>query len=91
MTPLLLQEIGLKPAHLKALQRKARDAGKTAPEYVRSLIERDLLSDKSIDEILRPVRKDFQKAGVTESQLDAIVERARDVARVRPRHRRSHR
>ncbi|HWE95578.1 MAG TPA: hypothetical protein VG269_16555 [Tepidisphaeraceae bacterium] len=87
MTSLLLQDIGLKPAHLKAIQKKARDAGTTAPEYVRSLIERELLSDKSFDEILRPVRDDFKKAGVTEAQLDGIVERARHAAQPRPRRR----
>jgi hypothetical protein len=91
MTSLLLQDIGLKPAHLKAIKKKARAAGTTAPEYVRSLIERELLSDKSFDDILRPVREDFRKAAVTETQLDGIVERARDATRKHPRRRGSQR
>ena len=77
MTFLAIQDIGLKPALLKAVEKKARHEGKSAPEYVRSLIERDLLADKSFDEILRPIRADFRKSGVSEGQLDAIVERAR--------------
>jgi len=72
-----LQDIGLAPAQLKAVEKKAKYAGKTAPEYVRSLVERDLLADKSFDEILRPVRDDFRKSGTTERQLDEIVDRAR--------------
>jgi hypothetical protein len=77
MSPLLLHEIGLKPAVAKAAERKARDEGKTPPEYVRSLIERDLLADRSFDEILKPVRDDLRRSGVTEDELDMIVERAR--------------
>ena len=62
---------------LRAVERKARRAGTTAQEYVRALVERDLLADRSFDEILRPVRDDFRRNGVTERQLDALVERAR--------------
>lgn len=62
---------------LRAVEKKARIAGATAQEYVRSLIERDLLADKTFDEIARPIREDFRKSGVTESQLEQIVARAR--------------
>ena len=77
MSSLLLHDIGLDPAVAKAMQKKARDEGKTPPEYVRSLIERDLLADRSLDEILKTIRDDFRRSGVTEEELDAIVERAR--------------
>jgi hypothetical protein len=80
MSSLLLQEIGLKPALAKAVEKKAKDEGKTPPEYVRSLIERDMLADRSFDEILKPIRADFHKSGVGEDQLDQIVERARSAA-----------
>ena len=56
---------------------EARRAGKTARDYFRALVERDLMSDRPFDEILRPVRADFGRAGVTEAQLDRIVGRAR--------------
>ena len=81
MTSLALQDIGLKPALLKAVEKKARHEGKSAPEYVRALIERDLLADKSFDEILRPIRADFRKSGVSEDELEAIVKRGRTAAR----------
>lgn len=77
MTAVLLQELGLKPALAKAVEKKARHEGKTAPEYVRSLIERDLLADRSFDDILRPVRSDFRRNAISEGTLDQIIERAR--------------
>ena len=79
-----LAAIGLAPAQLRAVEKKARRAGTTAPEYVRALIERDLMADQSFDEILRPVRADFERHGVTGAQLDGIVQRARAA---RPRSR----
>lgn len=77
MSQLTIQEIGLRPAQLRAVERKARHLGQSASQYVRGLIERDLLAGRSFDEILRPVRDDVARAGVTESQLDRIVDRAR--------------
>ena len=72
---------------LRTLEAKARNAGMTGPEYVRSLVERDLLADKTFDEIVRPDRADVRKRGVTEAQLDQIVERARSAAPAAKRRR----
>ena len=77
MSAISLQDIGLKPSLLRAAERKARQEGKTPPEYLRSLIERDLLASKSFDEILKPVRQGFKTSGLTPDDLDAIVTRAR--------------
>jgi hypothetical protein len=81
MSSLSLKDIGLRPAQLIALRKKAVDAGTTAPEYVRALVERHLLADESFDKILGPIREDFRKSGVTESQLDAVIDRARHTSR----------
>lgn len=83
MSTLSLQGIGLRPTQLKAIEKKAKFAGKSAAEYVRLLIERDLLADLPFDEILRPIREDFRQSGITESQLDEIVRRARHQSRSR--------
>ena len=77
MSTTSLAAVGLSPAQLRAIEKKARRAGTTAPEYVRALIERDLMADQTFDEILRPVRTDFERRGVTDAQLDGIVQRAR--------------
>jgi hypothetical protein len=77
MTSLSMQDFGLRPAQLKALDSKARRQGKSREAYVRYLIERDLLAERPFDKIAKPIREDFRRAGVTEEQLDAIVRRAR--------------
>ena len=88
MSTLTLQDIGLKPATLKEIQKKAKQEGKTPPEYVRFLIERDLLAEKTFDEILKPIREGFKKSGVTEDELDGIVDRARTAAHRKARRKR---
>ena len=77
MTSLSFQDIGLKPATLQAVARKAKGLGQSPPEYVRSLIERDLLSDQPFDRMLSKVREDVQKRGMTEKDIDDLVKRAR--------------
>ena len=72
-----LQVVGLRPSQLCALSRRAKHQGTTPPEYVRLLIEKDLLADQPFDELLKPVRADFRKASASEQQLGRIVERAR--------------
>jgi hypothetical protein len=81
MTALSILNLGLRPAQLKALDKRARQRGKTAPQYIRWLIERDLLADKSFDELLMPIREDIREAGITEEDLDQIVDRARGPVR----------
>ena len=71
------EDLGLQPAQWKAVQRQASRAGMTPPQYVRHLIEQGLLAAQTFDEILRPIRRDVRKSGLTESKLDAIVRRAR--------------
>jgi hypothetical protein len=77
MSTLFYQQIGLRPAQWKAVQKKARGAGQSAAEYVRFVIERDLLADKSFAEILRPIRDDVRKTGLEEDELRTIVNEAR--------------
>lgn len=71
------EAIGLQPVQWKAVEKRAKQAGTSPVEYVRGLIEQDLLADRSFDEILRPFRRDIKRAGVTERKLDEIVDRAR--------------
>jgi hypothetical protein len=71
------RDLGLLPTQWKAVARRAKQAGKTTPEYLRLLIEEDLLAGKSFDDLLRPIRRDFKKSGVTEAALDQIISRGR--------------
>lgn len=76
----VLQELGLTPKSIAALQRKAKGHGKSTPEYVKSLIQADLLADQSFDEILAPVRAGFRQSGLSVKELDAMLARARKKA-----------
>jgi len=74
------EDLGLHAGQRKALARKATREGKATPQYLRLLIEQDLLSEMPFDDILRPIRRDFKKSGVTQAKLDQIVRRGRAVA-----------
>jgi hypothetical protein len=67
---------GLKPAQLSALAKRAKDEGKSTTAFVRALIERELAS-QTFDQLLRPIRDDFRKNGITPDQLDRLVNQAR--------------
>ena len=85
MTCLSLQDIGLRPGQIRAVEKRARQEGKSPSEYLRSLVERDLLIQSSFDDVLRPIRAGFKKSGVTEEELEALVKRARTETRARPK------
>lgn len=77
MTFVSFQDIGLRPAQVRAVEKRAKREGKSPSEYLRFLVERDLLVGSSFDEILRPIRVGFKKSGITEDELDDTVRRAR--------------
>ena len=72
-----IQVDGLRPAQVRAVEARAVREGKTASEYVRGLIERDLLARRTFDAILAPVRADVRARGLTEADFDALVTKAR--------------
>jgi len=62
-----------------ALEQRARERGcDDVNKYVERLIATDLLAAKSFDEILAPIRRTFQESGMSEDDLDALFEEARD-------------
>jgi hypothetical protein len=60
------------------LQRRAIENGQDVEAYVERLIEKALSGPPSIDELLAPVRKQFAESGMTEEELDALIEEARE-------------
>ena len=69
---------GLPPGTSEAIEELGRRKGKSAEEYLRMLIEAEILSEQSFSEILAPIRKSFRESGMTEEQLEALFEDARD-------------
>lgn len=59
------------------LEEKAKNQGKDVAEYVESLIEKDIDRQKTLDEILAPIRRNFSDGGMTEEDLDALIESER--------------
>jgi len=67
----------LKPEIEEALQKKAKANGFELNVYLEKLIEKDVDRVKTIDEILAPVRKNFAESGMTEDELDELIESER--------------
>lgn len=64
-----------------ALEQRAREHGcSDVNKYVERLIATDLLAAKSFDEILAPIRRTFQESGMSEDDIAALFEEAREEA-----------
>lgn len=68
---------GLPQGTREAIEELSRSKGKSAEEYLRTLIEAEILSEQTFSEILAPIREGFRKSGMTDEQLDALFENAR--------------
>lgn len=68
----------LPPETMQALNALAAEKGKSPEEYVRDVIEREISKSKSFREILAPIQKGFQESGMTEEELIAMFEEARE-------------
>src|SRR5205085_7218237 len=55
--------------------------GKSPADFVRELIEVQVLASKSFDEILAPIRQGFEESGMTEAELDELFTQARKEVR----------
>ena len=68
---------GLPEGTREAIRELSLSKGKSADEYLRNLIEAELLSQQTFAEILAPIREGFRKSGMTEVQLEALFAEAR--------------
>ncbi len=59
------------------LEKKAKNQGKDVVQYVETLIEKDIDERKTLDEILAPIRKNFAESGMSEDDLDELIESER--------------
>ncbi|MDQ3131733.1 MAG: hypothetical protein M3Q99_13365 [Acidobacteriota bacterium] len=67
----------LKPEVEEALQKKAKANGFEVKVYLEKLVEKDINGAKMLDEILAPFRCEVEESGITDDELDALVEEAR--------------
>lgn len=75
-----LTSIQLPAETMQALSVIAKEKDKTAEEYVREMVETEILASKSFDEILAPVRQGFIESGMTEEEITRMFEEAREEA-----------
>lgn len=61
-----------------ALEEVGRSRGKSFPDYLRDLLQNELLSEKPFSEILEPIRRSFDESGMSEAELDTLFETARE-------------
>lgn len=66
------------------LAERVKATGQNLDEYVGNVLEKDLSRPK-LNDILAPVQKVFEESGVTDEELDDLVEQARE-ARYRELH-----
>ena len=78
--------VDLPPEIEAKAKTQAEKGGVKVEVYVKSLLVEELnrreklesSAKKSFDEILAPVRKGFQESGLTEEELDELLEEARE-------------
>jgi hypothetical protein len=83
-----ISKLRLDKQKMTALSAKARRLGLSPARYAKKLIEQDLITESSavpatLAEIMAPVRNQFQESGMTEQDLDAMVNAARSRRRRR--------
>ena len=70
--------VDLGPEQEARLKERAARQGLAAAEYARMVIERDLQPQPTLAEILGPFRTQVEERGVTDTELDALFEEARE-------------
>ncbi len=62
----------------KKLRARAAATGKDVDTFVREVIEEKLHTPQTFDEICAPIREEFEKSGMTDEELAALVEEIRE-------------
>ena len=69
---------GLSEVVVEAVNERAKEVGTTTEKYVRYLIEEDIASPLNVRVLYAPVREQIKASGVSEEELDALLEEARE-------------
>lgn len=68
--------IELEPESEARLRKRASRLGREASEVARSLLEH-ALSRPALLDLLEPVRREFEESGLSEAELDDLIDAAR--------------
>ncbi len=69
---------GLSESVVKAVGERAKEVGVATEDYVRYLIEEDVASPLSARVLYAPVREQIKASGISEDELDNLLEEARE-------------
>jgi hypothetical protein len=72
--------VTLPPEMERKLLERAAQTGREVTVVAQELIERGLTASPSIDEILAPFRREVAASGITDEELDALFQEAREEA-----------
>lgn len=64
----------LRPETEEVLKQKVGTDVDGLNGYIESLIERDIQRVKTLDEILAPIRKSFSESGMSEDELNELID-----------------
>jgi len=70
----------LPPEVEQKLRTEAARRGKEVTALVEELIDRGLAVSPTLDQILAPFRREVEVSGLTDEELDALLEEAREEA-----------
>jgi hypothetical protein len=70
--------ISLSPEEQKKLQERASLSGDDLAGYILRIIARDLKAPDALASLLAPVRQQFEASGMSEEELDTLVQEARE-------------
>jgi hypothetical protein len=70
--------IVLSPEEETLIQSRATASGEDIASYLQGLIHRHIKAPIILAEVLAPIRREFAESGMSEDELDALVEEARD-------------
>jgi hypothetical protein len=73
----------------KKLLERAAATGREVSEFVREAVEKSLQKEITFAEIVAPIRRGFEESGMTDEEVDALLEDAIQEAREEKRKARS--
>ncbi len=69
--------VELNPEVEDALKKKAAAQGSELDEYVAGVLKNHIDLGPTYEEIMSPLWKDFEESGITEKELNGLIERER--------------
>ena len=70
--------ISLPPEEEKQLLERASASGEDVTAYIYRLLKRHVKGPVALAALLEPVRREFADSGMSEDELDSLVEEARE-------------